>query len=165
MKAVIAREVSALILKLAGPPAAAPGTHVRFDGSDSKPKIDLKSEGTSHGRYYGLITLNQITLTRKDQDVAGKMVELYFEVFREVLGDGKEDVQDGRDEGELGADGVEKVAGRVGKWQGRRKGAKGKPGKKGGEEELVETGEAKLVAAVLTGINRALPFATLDEAV
>jgi ribosome biogenesis protein MAK21 len=54
----------------------------------------------------------------------------------------------------------------VEKWRGRRKGAKPRGGRKSAlqnEEEVVSSGEAKLVAAVLTGINRALPFAKLDD--
>jgi ribosome biogenesis protein MAK21 len=156
MKAVVAREVSALVLK---PPAAsqsASAGHMRFD--DEKPKAAQKSEGVSHARYYGLITLNQITLTKQESEVATRLVELYFEVFREILGDGK-----GEEEEEK-PNQVEKVAGKVDKWRGRRKGSKPKGGRKTAlEEEVVDNSETRLVAAVLTGINRALPFAKLDE--
>lgn len=162
MKAVVAREVSALVLKttLTGPAgAASSGSHMRFDDDEQKKKEDeKKKDANDHGRYYGLITLNQMTLTSKDNDVAGRLVEVYFEVFREILGD-EEKRGDAVDEDEA----REKVTGKVGKWQGRRKGAKAKGGRKE-EEELVESGAAKLIAAVLTGINRALPFAKLDDA-
>ena len=168
MKAVVAREVSALVLKPASAttPSAAPGSHVRFD--DEKPaQKPTKNEATNHARYYGLITLNQMTLSRQDGEVAGRLVELYFEIFREILGEGNTEKDETRGDGdELEADQVEKVAGKVGKWRGRRKGAKPKGGRKtaaDAEAELVDTSEAKLVAAVLTGINRALPFAKLDE--
>ncbi|GMK56607.1 hypothetical protein CspeluHIS016_0304470 [Cutaneotrichosporon spelunceum] len=159
MKAVVAREVSALVLKtaLTGPAgAASSGAHMRFDDDEPKKKEE-KKEVNEHGRYYGLITLNQMTLTTKDNDVAGRLVEVYFEVFREILGDEEKhgDVVDEDEE-------REKITGKVGKWQGRRKGAKVKGGRKE-EEELVESGAARLIAAVLTGINRALPFAKLDE--
>jgi ribosome biogenesis protein MAK21 len=171
MKAVVAREVSALILKpTTSTPAATQGTHVRFDDVKEKDNV-AKPEGTSHARYYGLITLNQITLTTRDKELASRLVELYFEVFREVLGRDPETskpAEKGEDEeGELGLNEVEKVAGKVDKWRGRRKGAKPKGGRKSAldNEEMVESGEARLVAAVLTGINRALPFAQLDDAV
>lgn len=158
MKAVVAREVSALVLK---PPTAASTaaatTHMRFD--DEKPKAGpSKGEPPSHARYYGLITLNQLTLTMQEQETAGRLVELYFEVFRELLGEADDD-----DEEDL-AKKVEKVSGKVGKWQGRRKGAKPKNGRKSAiEEEVVDNDKTRLVTAVLTGINRALPFAKLDE--
>ncbi|EIW71398.1 hypothetical protein TREMEDRAFT_67745 [Tremella mesenterica DSM 1558] len=171
MRAVVAREVSTLVLKPSPGAGSTPSSsaHVRFDDDKKKKnKKPSKTETTSHARYYGLITLNQMTLTNKDKEVANRLVQLYFEIFREILGDSMNkghdsDVEIGDDQ--LGQEQVEKVAGKVEKWRGRRKGAKPKGGRKSAmeNEELVETGEAKLVAAVLTGINRALPFASLDE--
>ena len=162
MKAVVARETSALILKPSSGQEPAK-THIRFD--DDKAKVpNAKTEGTNHARYYGIITLNQITLTSKDHETAARMVELYFEIFREILGQSEKDDIDLDPEARKAAS-VEKAAGKVEKWRGRRKGAKPKGGRKTATEaeSLVESGEAKLVAAVLTGINRALPFAKLDE--
>ncbi|KAK6908849.1 hypothetical protein I203_102854 [Kwoniella mangroviensis CBS 8507] len=177
MKAVVAREVSALVLKPIGSTAAAAsssGSHIKFDDDvKGKKPEEKKSDTVNHARYYGLITLNQITLTRKDQEVAGKLVDLYFEVFREILGDGSKKDEEHpiggeEEEGEIGEDQIEKVAGKIDKWRGRRKGTRPKPGQKKKtameqEEELIENSESKLVSAVLTGINRALPFAKLDE--
>lgn len=159
MKSVVAREVSALVLKPSTAVEPEKPKHQRFDKGKSLPsKIDT----TGHGRYYGLITLNQMTLTSKDREVAGRLVEVYFEVFREILGDGSGPEEIIAEDAEPD---VEKVAGKVEKWRGRRKGAKPKGGRKSAaeQEELVETGDAKMVAAVLTGVNRALPFAKLDD--
>ena len=155
MKAVVAREVSALVLKPPTVSAEPSSSHVRFD--DKPAAAPAKAEGVSHARYYGLITLNQITLTSHESDTAGRLVELYFEIFREILGDGKVE--------EEAQDHVEKVAGKVEKWRGRRKGSKPKGGRKSAleDEELIDASEARLVAAVLTGINRAMPYAKLDE--
>ena len=169
MKAVVARETAALVLKPVPSVSQAneANGHIRF-GSD---KVTTVSRGktaiTDHARYYGLITLNQITLVIKDRDLAGLMVELYFEIFREILGDGLKQVSND-DLGEVEHVDQEKVsgiAGKVDKWRGRRKGAKPKNGKQTAleSEELMDTGESRLVAAVLTGINRALPFAKIDE--
>ena len=167
MKSIIARDVSALVLKPVAPTSAAagaPGSHVRFDDVKPTPKSAAakadKSDTQSHARYYGLITLNQITLARGDQELAGKLVDLYFEIFREILGE-----ENGKDEAE---EGIEKVTGKVGKWEGRRKKAGGKKGKGKGDDkegEEMEAADARLVAAVLTGINRAVPYAKLDDAV
>lgn len=169
MKAVVAREVSTLVLKPASTtsqPSQA-GVHVRFDSQKDKKGTPAKGETTDHARYYGLITLNQITLTTKDKEVAGRMVELYFEVFREILGDGMKQIEEveAQEGEEVDQETLEKVTGKVDKWRGRRKGAKPKGGKKTAleSEELVETGDSKLVSAILTGINRALPYAKLDE--
>lgn len=173
MKTVVARDISALVLKPVGATAPTPssGTHVRFDDAPKKPaaKAAEKPDATNHGRYYGLITLNQIGLTPRDQDVAGRLVELYFEIFREVLGEGAKSKEEGaeRDEDDLATEQVEKVAGKVDKWRGRRKGSKPKGGRQTAAqgEQLVETSEARLIAAVLSGINRALPYAKLDDEV
>ena len=171
MKAVIAREISALVLKPVASASATPsaGTHVRFDEGPKKAEKEAeKTDALNHGRYYGLITLNQITLTSRDQEVAGRMVELYFEVFREVLGEGakaKEEVTIGEDGEEIVQEQVEKAVGKVDKWRGRRKGSKPRGGRMAAAtgEQLVETSEARLIAAVLSGINRALPYAKLEE--
>ena len=174
MKAIVAREVSALVLKPSPGAASASSSHVRFDDAPSSSKGGkssvVKSDGANHARYYGLITLNQITLSaRTDRELAGKLVQLYFEVFREILGEA-EALQG--DAGVLGKDekakeDLEKAVGKVGKWQGRRKGAdkgKGKGKGQGGEEEdVLESDAARLVAAVLTGIKRAVPYARLEE--
>jgi len=156
MKAVVAREVSALVLKTPTAPTAPPK---KQHGADKKP---VKVDTTGHGRYYGLITLNQMTLTAKDKDVAGRLVEVYFEVFREILGDGSGEEEP--ETAELDQEKIEKVTGKVEKWRGRHKGTRQKGRKTALEnEELVDTGDAKMVAAVLTGVNRALPFAKLDD--
>ena len=169
MKAVVAREVSALVLKpaaIAQTPASR--NHTRFDNERSKSVTAESKADSGHARYYGMITLNQVTLTSQDKGVAGRMIELYFEVFREILGDGMKTAE--TDELEVEGEEViqkqvEKVTGRIEKWRGRRKGTKPKGGKKTAleNEELIETGESKLVAAILTGINRALPFAEMDD--
>jgi ribosome biogenesis protein MAK21 len=148
MKAVVAREISALILK---PMSTAASTHIRFD----EPKVAPKKDPFSHARYYGLITLNQIPLSSKDPEVAGRLVDLYFEMFREILGDQSE----GKDE----VDQTEQATGKVEKWKGRRKGSRPKGKGKAVEEDVVESGETRMVVAILTGINRALPYAKLDD--
>lgn len=165
MKSIIAREVSSLVLKSTTPTSSAPSTgHVRFDdGPKPKSAPVEKSDAASHARYYGLITLNQITLARGDQDLAGRLVDLYFEIFREILGE-----ENGKDQAGEGEEGVEKVTGKVGKWEGRRKkvgGKKGRNDKEKTKEEEMEGADARLIAAVLTGINRAVPYAKLDDAV
>lgn len=167
MKSIVAREVSALVLKPAAPVSTAPSSHVRFDDAPSKPTKSKsagpeRNEGQSHARYYGLITLNQITLSRGDQELAGRLVDLYFEIFREILGEESGKEEEGAEEG------IEKVVGKVGKWEGRRKkaGRNGKGKSKGKDEsEEMEGADARLIAAVLTGINRAVPYAKLDDAV
>lgn len=171
MKAIVAREVSSLVLKPSPGAASASSSHVRFDDGPStstgksaggKP---IKSDGAAHARYYGLITLNQITLSaRTDRELAGKLVQLYFEVFRELLGEAEKEGAGANGEDKEKED-LEKAVGKVGKWQGRRKRSDKGKGKGNGQddEEVLESEAARLVAAVLTGIKRAVPYARLEE--
>ena len=154
MTPILVREVSSLILR----PTAAPGAHVRFGEKD---KAASKDNGQDHARYYGVITLNQVMLNKTQSEVAGKMIEVYFEIFGDILGRVAEEEKAGED-GDATV--VVKTGGekrkRGGALVGAKKGAKGNDAK--GEGEVSET-DSKLVAAVLTGVNRAFPFAKLDE--
>ncbi|BGP12208.1 hypothetical protein JCM10213_007464 [Rhodosporidiobolus nylandii] len=183
MTPIMVREVSALILHprtslpSASSAAAAPaasGAHVRFggdsddeaDGKKKKEKKDKPAEpprdhARDNSRYYGVTTLNQVMLKKEQGEVAGKMVDVYFEVFGDVLGRlpdlPSEDEGEGEKEGE-------KVAGKKRARDERDGGkGKGKKGKKEAPQDAVNDVDAKLVAAVLTGINRAFPFAKLDD--
>ncbi|KAF8634313.1 hypothetical protein AX15_000974, partial [Amanita polypyramis BW_CC] len=177
MKSVVIREVISLVLK---PPALSAasseglpkGKHIRFtdDTEPTKPKAvpAKKINGSAHARYYSIITLNQVVLTPSDRDVARQLLDVYFEVFREVLGEGRDDVDDNKTETEETEKSVkiDKV-GRVfdGGWKRKKKGKKSSTevaGAAGFAE--VEDENAKLITATLTGVNRALPFAKVDTA-
>ncbi|KAG9312645.1 CBF/Mak21 family-domain-containing protein [Chiua virens] len=100
MKSVIIREVTSLILS---PLTVAKG----------------KNTANEHVRYYAAITLNQIFLQPGEYSVAVQLIDVYFRLFEDLLGEGI----------------------------------------------VVENEEdtyGKLISAILTGVNRALPFAKLD---
>ncbi|KAJ7853660.1 CBF/Mak21 family-domain-containing protein [Mycena olivaceomarginata] len=181
MKAVIVREIIALVLRPpAPPPAPAPTTankHIRFtDDPKAKPKPkpeekEKKPAGNVHARYYATITFNQIVLSPGDRDVALQLIDVYFELFKELLGEGNTSDGDGDDAEAEGADKDKKAAevktdkgGRV------RDGGKGKGKGKGKAIEVkgaagfteVEDAHSKLISAILTGVNRALPFAKIE---
>lgn len=175
MKGVIVREIIALVLRPAAPPPtttslpAGTGKHTRFD-TDSKPKpktpaVPEKKAGNAHARYYATITFNQIVLTPGDREVALKLIDVYFELFKELLGENAEEVEDAAEEG----DGEEKKVDKRGRVRDGRKGEKGKKGK-GKVTEIkgaagfteVEDAHSRLISAILTGVNRALPFAKID---
>ncbi|KAH9840749.1 CBF-domain-containing protein [Rhodofomes roseus] len=189
MKAVIVREVKALVFRpLASSAAAASASvaaheekkhsHVRFDDdADSEPKAGKSASGkgkesakerlerwNSHAWYYASVTLNQIVLTPTEADkaVARTLLGMYFEMFEEILGASR-------------GKGKEKEA--VDEDAQSDKGGKGKSGQKadkgkGKEKEVrgaagfaeVEDATSRLLSAVLTGVNRALPFAKVDVA-
>ena len=172
MKAVVVREISALILRPTRSGASAAtttsgATHLKF-GDDSKPKSkpkepdakakkDLQQE---HAKYYGTITLNQIMLASTDADrtVAIQLINMYFELFKEILGQsGKSDADNAESELDHTRAGKEK---RKKMEQKKGKGKEKEEGDASGFTE-VEDSDSRLISAVLTGVNRALPFAKL----
>ncbi|KAG6327792.1 hypothetical protein ID866_11297 [Astraeus odoratus] len=170
MKAVIIREVTSLILRpsMSTPATTAPptqNTHIRFneDGSTSKPKPqpkvkakvdpDAKKHTNEHARYYATITLNQIMFLPNEKDVAIQVIDVYFRLFEDILGEGK-----AVDENE---DACSETSQPSDKPRSKRKG-KEIVGEGGFTE--VEDAHSKLVSAILTGVNRALPFAKLGAA-
>lgn len=180
MKGIIVREVAALVLKPSTVNAASNASHAPSGGKGGhKGKGPAAStpghshaagmRSSDHSRYYGIITLNQIMLSRGDQDktVANKLLETYFSVFQDLLGTYE------TNEGE--ADALPKQS-ELKDRKKRRDEKKGK-GKKEDDkfahlsrqdrrkvvrsQQALES-ESKLMAAVLTGVNRAFPYSELE---
>ncbi|CAO1621179.1 unnamed protein product [Parajaminaea phylloscopi] len=144
MKSIVAREVGDLIHK----PTR---SSTRTDSESTK-------RHQNHAKYYGVLMLNQIMLTRQDIEVANLLVSLYFELFEEALNSeafGKTE-EDANDEKSNDAS-KPKVKNR---WHEGKKGR----GKKAsdGPPKVVADAEGKMMAAILTGVRRAFPFANLD---
>ncbi|KAK4052920.1 RNA-binding ribosome biosynthesis protein mak21 [Microbotryomycetes sp. JL221] len=176
MTPIIVREVSALILKPTGSGAAstsnsAPGKHIRFggDGDSTKKSNDKtaasskkpRDAGSEHARYYGIITLNQIMIKKGQTEVANRLIEVYFEVFGDILGRLEENGDDAiKDDVDTGSSSLKRKRGDNFKGN-KKRGGKGKADDdKAGE---VDEAESKLVAAILTGVNRAFPYAQIDD--
>ncbi len=175
MKSVIVTEIVSFVLRpssstaatAASTPAEVASRRIRFDDAPKPKPKEEKKFGNPHVRYYATITFNQIVLTPGDREVALKLIDLYFEIFKELLGEGsdstsREDKED--EEAEVATD----HKGRV--MDGRRKKGKGKWKGKDKASEIrgaagfteVEDEHSKLISAILTGVNRALPFAKID---
>ena len=173
MKGIIVREIKSLIFRSAASTSSsiqqaqsATNTHIRFGDDDAKSKQKSKGKdkasgktGTmerwnSHAWYYAGVTLNQVVLTPSDhdRDVARTLIDVYFEMFREILGGtvGGKNTGDEPDAPEPEEDGKKK---------GKAK-AKEFRGDAGFAE--VEDANSRLISAVLTGVNRALPFAKVE---
>ncbi|KAF2833169.1 CBF-domain-containing protein [Ophiobolus disseminans] len=108
-------------------------------------------------KYYAVITLNQCVLSVKEHEVANKLLDIYFTLFLGLLKKQKEH---------------EKEEKRVNK-HGHLQGGGGQPGKmakKKAEKEATrafmveDESREKLISAILTGVNRAFPFAKTDDA-
>lgn len=178
MKGIVVREIISLILKPRASTAAAssilpsePASPVKntkivfpdtpsASTSKTTPKTskeDKKAVGTSHARYYAAITFNQIILSpsQADRDVARELINIYFELFKDILGQDDTDFCDVT----LDAPKAKKVKGDSSKGKSKKKGKEVK-GDAGFTE--LEDSNSKMISAVLTGVNRALPFAKVD---
>ncbi|EKM74690.1 hypothetical protein AGABI1DRAFT_65411 [Agaricus bisporus var. burnettii JB137-S8] len=167
MKSIVVREIISLILKPSAPAAQPPkNQHVRFSSPEpaTKSKPQVKKTRNAHAQYYATITFNQIVLTPtpSDREVAIRLIDIYFELFKDVLGSELEKMEDD-DEKLIEKDGeVQKdKKGRVlVKNKGKEKKSKEISGAAGFIE--VEDSDSKLISALLTGVNRALPFAKVE---
>jgi ribosome biogenesis protein MAK21 len=164
MKGIIVREIASLMLKAPTSTTTAASTST----TSNKPPQSTAS-WNAHARYFAAITFNQIVLNKADKEVASKLIDVYFKLFKGILGEGKEIddavmVEDGQDSG------ASKKALAKGR-EGRRARAMEnlnytKATGKGKKEEQpkhefaeAQSSESKLISAILTGVNRALPFA------
>ncbi|SJL06413.1 uncharacterized protein ARMOST_09749 [Armillaria ostoyae] len=179
MKSVIVTEITSFVLRPTAPPPTPSSTtpaevanrRIRFNEAE-KPKPKLSAEkkvGNPHARYYATITFNQIVLTPDDREVALKLIDLYFEIFKELLGEGDRDGGADHDDAEE-KEATKDKSGRLidgkrgkGKLKGKGKG-KGKMAAIRGAAGFTEVEDAnsKLISAILTGVNRALPFSKMD---
>jgi len=178
MKGIVVREIISLILKPRASTAAASSilpsepvpqaknTKIVFPNAPStsmskippkSSKEDKKAVGTSHARYYAAITFNQIILSpsQVDRDVARELINIYFELFKDILG------QDDADFGDVTVDAPKAKQAKDDSWKGKSK-RKGKEVKGDAGFTELEDSNSKLISAVLTGVNRALPFAKVD---
>lgn len=108
-------------------------------------------------KYYAVITLNQTVLSLKEPEVANKLLEIYFSLFLGLLKKQKEH---------------EKEEKRINK-HGHIQGGGGQPGKMAKQKAekaatkafmVEDESREKLISAILTGVNRAFPFAKTDDA-
>lgn len=111
-----------------------------------------------HAKYYAIISLNQTILSQKEQATANKLLDIYFSIFVGVLKQEKYNHDP-------------KVAP-----NGKAQGGGGQAGKKAKKKQAQKEAEVeskvladvqikdRLIAQVLTGINRAFPFADAQSA-
>lgn len=98
---------------------------------------------SQHAKYYAMITLNQTVLSLKEEQVAVKLLDIYFTFFVVLLKSMK----------------PQKGNKKHGKFA--QKGGKGKEDPAKGQAQTEEMRD-KLISGVLTGVNRAYPFTSSD---
>ncbi|KAI5780533.1 CBF/Mak21 family-domain-containing protein [Geopyxis carbonaria] len=122
-------------------------------------EVIFRSGNSIHAQYYAIITLNQTVLSKSDYDVANKLLDIYFSVFAPLIK---------RDAPATPATGVNatgkgkhiKMGDKPDKMNRKAK-ARAEAAEK--KTQFDEEVNAKLISAVLTGVNRAFPFSKVDD--
>lgn len=112
-----------------------------------------------HARYYSMITLNQTIVTSRDKDLASALIEIYFNVFEKLMAETKT-AREGKVQ--------EKNLKKKGRWKAKNQPQKSQSPKQQAikqSPEALEEANTRLVSAILTGLNRAFPYSSLDESV
>ena len=120
----------------------------------------FKSGQSLHAKYYAIITLNQTVLSGKEADTAKKLLLIYFSLFLKLL---EQDAKTTIDIPKMGSTNLNK--------KGEVQGGGGVLGKKSLRKAAVDEKATnsdddlreKMLSAVLTGVNRAIPFAQIDN--
>lgn len=133
MKPIVIREIAALVLR----PVSSGPTH------------DKALARLDHSAYYGIITLNQVVLSRAEPEVATRLIDVYFEIFTDLLARIDHAKQ-----------AIEAAPKKTKKNQKIKQASKAELEIKAEQEE---EGDSKMLAAILTGVNRAFPYAELDR--
>jgi ribosome biogenesis protein MAK21 len=105
---------------------------------------------TLNARYYATITLNQTVLSTKEQTLARKLLDIYFALFRTIL-----NTQKAHQHEDLKA---------LQKGEKLNRKALVRAKKQADTERIEEETTERMLAQILTGVNRAFPFAELNTA-
>ncbi|EXJ55539.1 hypothetical protein A1O7_08467 [Cladophialophora yegresii CBS 114405] len=104
-----------------------------------------------HGKYYAVVTVNQTALSAKEEDVAVKLLDIYFGLFTGLLKTDKETAPN--------EEAVQEPQSRGEQRRKKNKNSQSAPGQAQAEEL-----RDKLISAILTGVNRAYPYTSTSSA-
>ncbi|KAG0233055.1 hypothetical protein BGW42_007751 [Actinomortierella wolfii] len=122
-------------------------------------RLLMRPRVSQRAQYYAIITLNQTILTGKQADVANKLIDIYFVFFKRMLGDHEAEIKKTKNSIRENKNKVDK---KRKKDAGKTKGPRKTPGEILDQQD---SEHAKMIAAVLTGVNRAFPFANVADEV
>ncbi|KAF3986097.1 hypothetical protein FT663_01083 [Candidozyma haemuli var. vulneris] len=129
---------------------------------DSVTDMVLQKQSEYHSQYYTILTLNQTILSKNEIDLANSLVKTYFSLFEKLLVESDPALKDKKEDKTMGQS-------ERGRKNNRRQFKKGKKGGKSEkvqektEEEVIEERSSKMFSAILTGLNRALPYSDLPS--
>ncbi|KAG0671272.1 RNA-binding ribosome biosynthesis protein mak21 [Kluyveromyces marxianus] len=129
---------------------------------DAVVDIAIRPQADYHTTYYSALTLNQTILKRSEMSLANQLIKTYFTLFEKFLIQTDADNEESKTKAKASDKSYEKK---------RKKNFK--RGKKGGksvveektEQDVIEEKNTKLFGAILTGLNRAFPFADMPGSV
>lgn len=112
--------------------------------------VVFRSGQSLHAKYYAIITLNQTILSQGEEEVANKLLEIYFGLFIQLLKPSDKSIPQNtsKSNGQMQGGG-----GKAGKLAAKKR----KASERSDEAEIQL--RDKMIAQVLTGVNRAFPFA------
>lgn len=124
----------------------------------------FKPKQSLHAQYYAIITLNQTVLSTKEEAIARKLLDIYFDLFANLLKPATADTEKAYTPA-LTANKI--VVNKKGEIQG----GGGPAGKKALKKQRAATKSTvveddlreKIMSAVLTGVNRAIPYTTTSD--
>jgi ribosome biogenesis protein MAK21 len=123
----------------------------------------LRPSTSEKAQYYSIITMNQTILTSKDTAVANKLIELYFTFFRKLLkiveDEEKDELKNKKKLDEVSEEAEEEN----GKPKKKSKKQETKDKAKAKKDMELEDHQSKMIAAILTGVNRAFHFADISD--
>ncbi|TIB68406.1 hypothetical protein E3P77_01125 [Wallemia ichthyophaga] len=130
--------------------------HPAMKGIISREVGDLifRPNMSDSAKYYAIITLNQIMFTKADTGVANKLIEIYFNCFKDFLREEETLVKKSKEDAKNAKKGK------------KNQGKNVKKDKKEDVEddpEALEEKKSKMVAGILAGVHRAMPYADIDE--
>lgn len=109
---------------------------------------------SDHAKYYAIITLNQTILSQKEQELANRLLEIYFGLFVQLL----KPVESKEPPVKKNAHGqVQGGGGKAGKMAMKKAKADERS-----EEAAIQLHD-KMIAQVLAGVNRTFPFADTSD--
>ncbi|MDI1490553.1 MAG: RNA-binding ribosome biosynthesis protein mak21 [Ramalina farinacea] len=116
-----------------------------------------------HAQYYAIITLNQTVLSSREESIARQLLNIYFALFLKLL----EKPKTLKTEDELPQKAAKVTINRKGEIQGGGGAGGKKAAQKAAEKKksttAVEDLQEKMLSAVLTGVNRAIPFISAND--
>ena len=120
----------------------------------------FRSGQSLHAKYYAIITLNQTVLSNKEEAVARKLLDIYFSLFIMLLEKSEKATIPAVEAKKLAINkkGEAQGGGSIGGKKALKKQA-GKQKATTADDELRE----KMLSAVLTGVNRAIPFTSTND--